>query len=57
MVRRDFGDALTTSNSARTDRQARLPATARVRDGTKDWILVVELNNDDVPSLVKYCVR
>ncbi|MEO7999968.1 MAG: hypothetical protein ABI852_21125, partial [Gemmatimonadaceae bacterium] len=35
---------------------ARLPVTALVRDGAKDWVLVVELNKDDVPTVVKYRV-
>lgn len=37
--------------------QARLPIGAHVRDGMKDWVLVVELGDDDVPRLVKYTVR
>lgn len=37
--------------------QAMLPSRALVRDGTKDWVLVVELNSDDVPTVVKYKVH
>lgn len=33
-----------------------LPATARVRDGTRDWVLVVEKGRDDVPIAVRYTV-
>ncbi|MBC8088217.1 MAG: hypothetical protein H7Z40_13195 [Phycisphaerae bacterium] len=43
--------------SGRRIGQARLPISARVRDGTKDWVLVVELNDDDVPKVVRYSVR
>jgi hypothetical protein len=35
---------------------ATLPVTARVHDGMRDWVLVSELNEDDVPSLVRYRV-
>jgi hypothetical protein len=37
--------------------RAQLPVGANVRDGTRQWILVVELNDDDVPSVVKYTVQ
>jgi hypothetical protein len=33
-----------------------LPVGARVRDGARDWILVVEPGEDDVPSVVRYRV-
>ena len=36
--------------------QARLPFGARVWDGTRDWVIVSELGNDDVPRLVRYRV-
>lgn len=35
---------------------ARLPIASRVWDGTRDWIVVDELNDDDVPTLVRYRV-
>ena len=37
--------------------QARLPLTARVRDGMRDWVMVVELSEDDVPSVIKYTIK
>jgi len=37
--------------------QVRLPASARVKDGERGWVLVVQLNDDDVPTVVKYTVR
>lgn len=37
--------------------QARLPVSALVRDGARNWVLVVELNGDDVPMVVKYRVQ
>jgi hypothetical protein len=33
---------------------ARLPIASRVWDGTRNWILVDELNADDVPTIVRY---
>lgn len=44
-----------SSNGKRVG-QARLPLSALVRDGAKDWVLVVQLNDDDVPTVVKYRV-
>jgi len=35
---------------------ARLPLSARVRDGARNWILVVEAGPDDVPIVVRYSV-
>ncbi|MEP6835494.1 MAG: hypothetical protein ABJB74_19060 [Gemmatimonas sp.] len=37
--------------------RAQLPLKASVRDGERDWILVVELNGDDVPTVIKYKVQ
>lgn len=37
--------------------QALLSPSAKVRDGNRDWVLVVELGADDVPTVVKYLVR
>ncbi|MES2524709.1 MAG: hypothetical protein V4617_18580 [Gemmatimonadota bacterium] len=34
-----------------------LPAAARVQDGTKDWVLVVQPGDDDVPQAVRYTIR
>lgn len=36
---------------------AELPLTATVKDGTADWVIVVELQEDDVPTLVRYEIR
>lgn len=35
---------------------ASLPISARVLDGARDWVLVSELGNDDVPMVVRYRV-
>lgn len=35
---------------------AQFPARARVRDGERAWVLVVEPGEDDVPSIVRYRV-
>ncbi len=35
---------------------ASLPISARVLDGARDWVLVTELGNDDVPMVVRYRV-
>lgn len=37
--------------------QVHLAISARVRDGTRDWILVTEVNDDDAPRVVKYLVH
>ena len=37
--------------------RAQLPIDARVHDGTRDWVLIVEKNADDVPTVVKYRVQ
>ena len=35
----------------------RLPLGSRVWDGASDWVLVNELNEDDVPTFVRYRIR
>jgi hypothetical protein len=37
--------------------RASLPLGAGVRDGARDWVLVVEPGDDDVPRVVRYRVR
>jgi hypothetical protein len=37
--------------------QATLPLGAEVRDGTREWVLVTELGQDDVPMVVRYAVE
>jgi len=45
-----------SSNGVRLGR-AQLPLGARVYDGARDWVLLVEKNADDVPTVVKYKVQ
>jgi len=33
-----------------------LPARASIKDGTSDWIIVVEPGEDDVPQIARYGV-
>jgi len=35
---------------------AELPRTATIKDGTRDWVLVVTLQADDLPSVLRYRV-
>lgn len=37
--------------------QATLPLGAEVHDGTREWVLVTELGQDDVPMVVRYAVE